>query len=181
MALFGNSKQAVDYVGTSLYQCVRPWLHMLHMYQGMGRQREFEIIARRLHDDFNLGVIRWYAGSEPPVPGDQGCLEAYPHVVSQIAGCWGQKDCLNYINSLLEDNRAGVRHGFILGAFEDLLLLAEILEVAPTPQRHVSQEEPLGRQPSSAGSRLYRLALTGTLALLNRLHLYYPRRPTLGA
>lgn len=176
MALFWNDKRAVDYVGSSLYQCVRPWLNMLHMYQGMGRQREFEIIARRLHDDFNLGVILWSAGTEPPMSGVQGYLEAYPHVVQQITACWAQKDCLDYINTLLEDNRAGVRHGFTLGAFEELLLLAELLEGGRGPHPLLREDAPEQAPAMSAAGHPYRLLLTGTLALLNRLHIYYPKR-----
>ena len=180
---FGNDKRehGVNYVGTSLYQCVQPWLSMLSMYQAMGRQREFEVIARRLHDDFNLGIILWHADDEMPAPGDQGCLEAYPHIIEHISACWRRRECLEYVNDLLEDNRAGVRRGFTLGAFAELLLLAELLEAGLMQRQPPPQEDKAEVPATPIASRLYRLALTGTLALLNRLHLYYPKRPSMGA
>ena len=163
----GSKEQVADYVGTSLYQCVRPWLNMLNMYQGMGREREFRIIARRLNDDFNLGLIHWNAGAEVPNPGAKGCLEAYPHIVQHITECWGLKECQEYVNSLLEDNRAGVRKGFSLGAFEELLLLAELLEAQLPPQW------PEGRPESKAAVRasdpLWHAAMGGVQSLLRRL------------
>lgn len=116
-----------DYTSTSLYEIVLPWLNMLKMYRNMGRKAEFEVVAHRLHDDFNLEMIPWQTG-EAAGAADRMSLENFPHILDRLAATWGRRDGLMYVNELLEGNRAGSRGGFPLAVFEELLLLASLLE-----------------------------------------------------
>ena len=153
---------------------------MLSMYLGMGCRREFEVIARRLHDDFNLGMIRWEADEDVDVPKAEGrgCLEAYPHIIENISARWERPECLEYLNSLLEDNRAGIRSGFTLGAFEELLLLAELAEARQPPLSPVVREDKAENAASnSAAGQVVRAALTGAGAVLLRLQVQQSKTP----
>ncbi len=131
-----NEAQAVvDYVSPSVFQTVRPWLKMLEMYRGMGRKAEFEVVAYRLHDDFNLKLISWFDAE-----GDSGDntdrLENYSAILNRIIATWGQRECLVFVNGLLEGNGEACRGDFSLGVFEELLLLAEVLENLGRPACH---------------------------------------------
>ncbi len=117
-----------DYTSTSLYEIVLPWLNMLKMYRSMGRKAEFVVVAHRLHDDFNLEMIPWQTG-EAADAAERMTLEDFPHIMENLLATWGRRECLTYINELLEGNRAGSRGGFPLAVFEDLLLLACLLEM----------------------------------------------------
>lgn len=117
----------VDYISPGLYQSVRPWLHMLECYRKQEKRTEFEVIAYRLHDDFNLQMISWQSAGEDP-SGNARTLESFPHIIERMTETWGTQDCLNYLYSLLEGNREGSRTGFPLPVFEEILLLAGMLE-----------------------------------------------------
>lgn len=134
----------VDYIGSSVYQSVRPWLNMLAMYHGMGRRREFEVIAERLHEEFNLGLIRWDDSLRCVADGGKAALEDFPRILDQVSRTWDTPECLAYLNGLLEDNRAGERRGFSLGAFEELLLLSELQELRRPPRPVVPLESGQG-------------------------------------
>lgn len=117
----------VDYLSPSLYQSVRPWLSLLEMYRTTDRRAEFSVLANRLQDDFNLSHIAWQTSKDR---GAEVCtpLEAFPHIVEWLAAMWGRPESLEYVHALLQDNRAGRRSGFPLAAFEELLMLASLLE-----------------------------------------------------
>lgn len=128
MLLFGlllhkKEKPSHDYMVSGVYQEMLPWLNMLKHYQAVGRQAEYEALADRLHYDFNLQDIPW--GSTPE---NGTTLEDYPHVIEALNDNWGSRQCLQYLRSLLHENRGGARSGFPLAVFEEIALLAGMME-----------------------------------------------------
>jgi len=117
------------YISHGIYPWLTPWLNILEVYHSLGRQAEFETVALYLHDDFNCTLIRWHAreydyGNKTPLS-----IEAFPHIMVRISATWGRQECLTYLRTLLEDKRDKTRSGFQLAVFQEILLLAGLLEV----------------------------------------------------
>ena len=130
-----GGRLVVDYVTPSLHQSVLPWLNMLEMYRCKGSKTEFEAIARRVHDDFNVQWIPWHPEEARWDNGKKG-LEDYPHIVKRLTAFWGKAVCHAFVQGLLLDNGNGSRTGFPLDVFKEALLVAGILDTwlaRPTP------------------------------------------------
>ena len=112
---------AVNYIGQSFCQSITPWLNLLKIYQRNGNKTEFEVVAHRLQDDFNLRLILWRPTESA---GAELSLKNFPHIARKIVGTSGRKERLMYVQGLLKDNRTGNRSGFPVGVFEELLLMA---------------------------------------------------------
>ena len=140
-----SSETVADYLSPSLYQSVRPWLNLLEMYRSTDRRSEFSVVANRLQDDFNLSLIPWQTVERGEGEARMS-LEAFPHIVERLAATWGRRESLDYVHALLQDNRAGSRAGFPLAVFEELLLLASLLE-----ERFGDTDRLLSEQPTQIG------------------------------
>ena len=140
---------------TTLYESARPWLGLLQAYRSLGRRNEFEIIACRLRDEFNLRRIPWDIGL---VGGTEAELspDNYPHILEKVTAGWGKKECGDYLAGLLADKRQGHRAGFPLPVFDDLLMLYGVLET-------LLREEPASGRASD-GEAAARLGEPGNQA-----------------
>jgi len=52
---------------------------------------------------------------------------AFPHLLRNIQTTWREAGCVQYLHSLLTDNRQGTRSGFSQSVAEELLLLIAML------------------------------------------------------
>jgi hypothetical protein len=68
--------------------------------------------------------------------------KAFPHVVERVVKTWGKQECLEYIESLMVDQR-GTRLGFPFPAIDEILLLREV---------HLAQHRDARRLPHIWGS-----------------------------
>lgn len=131
--LEGAAQILADHINANPKQTVRPWLRLLEVYREGGMRMEFEALARRLNQTFNIEVMAW---DQKPRWRGHDCLENYPHIVARLVESWHTPACQDYLRHLLQDNRDGTRSGFSAEVLEDILLLANLLErkaEAPAP------------------------------------------------
>jgi hypothetical protein len=123
-------------------EAVTPWLRLLDTYRRLGAKDEYDTLAGRLTQHFNVHVRSWH---QPSLPYSGPGLEAYPHVVEALMHHWGTRDCRSYLGRLLADNRGGSRGGFSAQALDDILMLAGILNAV-----HTVPPDPVPAQQSAA-------------------------------
>lgn len=107
---------------------IQPWSMLLDLYRRGDMRAEFEMLAGRMREKFNVHVPSW-VDSDMPVSGLKS-LEDYAHIVWRASNTWGTQECLNYLYELVHDNRAGQRNGFPLEVVGEIALLMRILEEA---------------------------------------------------
>lgn len=107
---------------------IQPWSMLLDLYRRGDMRTEFETLASRMREKFNVNVPSWVE-SNTPVSGLKS-LEDYAHIVWRASSNWGKQECLTYLYELVHDNRAGQRSGFPLEVVEEIALLMRILEEA---------------------------------------------------
>lgn len=148
MLAFGRIKGAtetlLDYIEANPEEALQPWIKLLDIYRLNGMRQEYESLAQRLRQHFNVAPANWETSAElPPRPDENGDEGALPfaallprlpsigqivHVRDEIARTWGSRESLVYIDKLLRDNRQGERQGFALSTVNELLFLLAILE-----------------------------------------------------
>lgn len=128
MTLFGWPKSAaktlVAYIDSSPHHTLEPSLKLLEVYRSAGMRTEYDILAGRLNQSFNVAIPSWREENDT----HHQSLEHYPHILARISASWGRPECLTYLRRLLQDNRSGCRVGFPLGVLHELLLLESVLE-----------------------------------------------------
>lgn len=122
-------KIVASYINHGIYPWLTPWLNLLEVYHALGRQAEFETVALYLHDDFNCKLIRWHGKEEYCVAKEHQSVEAFPHIVERLTATWGRPECLAFLKNLLEEKRDKTRAGFQLAVFQEIVLLAGVLEI----------------------------------------------------
>lgn len=122
----GAAQTLVEQIRREPRQALLHWLKLLEIYRKEGQQEEFERSAEELRRHFNVQPEDWHAR-----PDVQRSLEDYPHIASRVATLWKNKPaCLDYLQSLLDDNRGGARAGFPRSVAEELVLLSTLLKNA---------------------------------------------------
>lgn len=129
MLSFGRVKGAAqtlaDYIAHNPRQAVEPWLKLLDVYRGAGMRGEWEALAGRLNQTFNVEVPQWDGLHLSPAAQ---ALEDYPHVVARLMETWPGPQALDYLNQLLKDTRNGTRAGFPMAVLNEILMLVAVLE-----------------------------------------------------
>lgn len=135
MLSFGRVQSAAqtlqEYIEANPREALQPWVKLLDIYREGNMRDQFDALASKLHQNFNVELQRW-DGSIPLAKPDASfarstTLEELPHIVDQIVSRWPGKDCQDYLRRLLRDNRSGERSGFTLPVVQEILLLIEIL------------------------------------------------------
>ena len=104
-----------------------PWLLLLDLLHRAGDSAGYAAASAECRRYFNVNL------SSHPVSQDSSTtegLEAYPHVLEQIAHQWNTPDIVSLFNELIYDHRGGTRAGFEPGAYRDILLLRAIAQDA---------------------------------------------------
>jgi hypothetical protein len=148
----GAAQALADHIDAHPKQTVRPWLRLLEVYREGGMRAEFDSLARRLNQTFNIEVMAW---QQQPRRRDHDCLQNYPHIVARLLDTWGTPACQAYLRHLLNDNRNGTRTGFPAEVLDEILLLANILEriaemPVPVPLAEIQPQPTLGREAPGA-------------------------------
>jgi pilus assembly protein FimV len=99
------------------------WLYLLKLYREVGDQPKFEALLQRFKSHFNTKAPEWNA--KPDEMNGKG-LEDYPYLLNQICTLWGNPHVARYLENLLFNNRSGLREGFDLPVYLDLIMLANI-------------------------------------------------------
>lgn len=129
MLSFGRLKGAAvslaDYIQSTSPDSPQAWLMLLDLYRRAGMKAEYQALAPKLGERFNLAVPDWrvnWRGSS------LRSLEDYPHIAKQLTRDWGHAEALDYLYGLVQDRRNGTRHGFPLEVMEEIVLLIRVLE-----------------------------------------------------
>lgn len=126
--LQGAAETLAEHVREHSPDNILPWSMLLDLYRRGGMRQEFEVLAKTIHDKFNVQIAGWDS-AETPISGLRS-LEEYPRILHRVAEIWGTPACLDYLYDLVHDTRAGQRHGFPLEVVEELTLLILVQEDA---------------------------------------------------
>lgn len=120
----GAAQTLIEYVEAKPREALYHWLKLLDIYS-VTSSKEFKETAEKLRLHFNIQADNWAKAQT----GEEPTLESFPHVCEILQRTWSApKNCIEYLEHLLKDNRAGLRTGFPRPVAEEFLLLIEILK-----------------------------------------------------
>jgi len=126
MASMGLAESAaqtlVEHIRENPRQSLHHWLKLLDLHRLNGSRDEFERSTEELRHHFNVRADEWESGGA----SQRSSLENYAHIRSKLIELWPTPDCVQFLQSLLMDNREGTRAGFPLPVAEEILLLIAI-------------------------------------------------------
>jgi TolA-binding protein len=112
----------VEHIRENPRQSLHHWLKLLDLHRLNGSRDEFERSTEELRRYFNVRADDWDNSDTP----QRSSLENYSHIRSKLIDLWRKSDCVQFLQSLLMDNREGTRAGFPLPVAEEILLLIAI-------------------------------------------------------
>jgi hypothetical protein len=135
MLSLGETQRALkalhEFVQEHPDDAVAPWLRLLDLLRTRGKKTEFQALASKLHQVFNIATPQWEVSEQEPPPSADGetatSLEDFPHIRQCLVDTWGTAEGLKYLDILMRDNRAGQRQGFPTQIAEEAILLHDIL------------------------------------------------------
>lgn len=102
------------------------WMFLLDILHAQGLRQEFEKLALEIRNRFNVALPSWEKSNERS--HGMTSLEHFPHLFARITELWHDPQCIDYLRSLLQNDRNGERGGFHMDAFRELLFLTSLLE-----------------------------------------------------
>jgi hypothetical protein len=127
MTSMGLSESAaqtlVEHIRENPRQSLHHWLKLLELHRLNGNRDEFERSTEELRQHFNVRADEWESSS---LASPRDSLENYSHIRSRLIDLWRKSECVQFLQSLLMDNREGTRAGFPLPVAEEILLLIAI-------------------------------------------------------
>ena len=120
------------FVAVERPQSPLPLLCLLDVYRSLGDLEKYEAVHKRIKAIFNVKLASWKMRSDFQHPK---MLADYPHVRDRILALWGTDEVVSYLDTLMLDNRDGLREGFDLPAYRDILRLKNIAGNTPTHGR----------------------------------------------
>ena len=130
MLSFGRINSAAealaDFIEKNPKEAFAPWLKLLEVYRANGQRTEFNRIAQKLNQTFNVWTVDWDNFNDTLTPAHS--LETMTHIVERLQKLWGTRECQAYLQTLLRDTRDETRRGFPLATIDDILSLNDILE-----------------------------------------------------
>ena len=124
--LDGAAETVAEYIENYSPQNIGPWLLLLDLYRRGNMRNEFEHFSETVRTRFNVQLPTWETSTT--VISGLRTLEDYPHILKRISEQWGSPECVDYLQSLTQDNRGGQRTGFPLEIVEEIALLLRVLE-----------------------------------------------------
>ncbi|WP_417067912.1 FimV family protein [Niveibacterium terrae] len=123
----GAAETLAEYIRTNPRQAVRPWVKLLEVYKAANLRAEFDALALKLNQTFNVIAVNWEEFDKVKQINDS--IEQMPHILQTLTRIWNTREAQAYLYKLLRDNRDGTRRGFPLGPLDDLLMLSGVLEI----------------------------------------------------
>ena len=127
MTSMGLSESAaqtlVEHIRENPRQSLHHWLKLLDLHRLNGNRDDFERSTEEMRQYFNVRSDDW---DRTPVVSPRSSLENYTHIRAKLIELWRQSECVQFLQSLLMDNREGTRTGFPLPVAEEILLLIAI-------------------------------------------------------
>ena len=97
-----------------------PWLYLLDLYRGTGQRLKYDALHDKASRVFNARIPLW---DEDGDLSDGRTLEDFPHVVEKICALWETNEIFDYLEGLIFDKREGIREGFDLFVYQEIMLL----------------------------------------------------------
>jgi len=146
----GAAETLAEFIRSNPKQAVKPWVKLLEVYRAANMRTEFDALAHRLNQTFNVKTVTWGDFDEVRLANES--VEQMPHVLATITELWRTREAQTYLHRLLRDNRQGTRQGFPLGIVDDLLMLSGVLEIElgtykPTPEEIAAAEKASAAAP----------------------------------
>ena len=108
------------FAGIELPDSPIPWLYLLDLYRGTDQRLKYTALHDKASRVFNARIPLW---DEDGDLSDGRTLEDFPHVVERICALWETNDIFPYLESLIFDKREGIREGFDLFVYQEIMLL----------------------------------------------------------
>ncbi|MDP1611985.1 MAG: hypothetical protein Q8M11_13115 [Sulfuritalea sp.] len=122
----GAAQALLEYTEANPRHALYHWLKLLGIYRNKGLNKEFAETAEKLRQNFNIQA----EFSETAGTRDAPTLEKFSRVAQHVQEIWQRpRECIDYLQRLLEDNRDGARAGFPQSVAEEIILLTEILKI----------------------------------------------------
>ncbi|NEX59630.1 type IV pilus assembly protein FimV [Noviherbaspirillum galbum] len=112
-----------------------PWLYLMNAYRQVGDRASFDDLRLRTMESFNVDVPDW-SSRHAVVSYPGNCLTDFPHITERIIALWNTPEVVPYLESLLPDDRKGIRQGFPLAVYQDILGL---IHLASAPDREIAE------------------------------------------
>lgn len=149
----GAAETLAEYIRQNPKQAVRPWVKLLEVYKAADLRAEFDALALKLNQTFNVIAVNWDEFDRIKQIDDT--VEQMPHIMQALLRTWRTREAQSYLFKLLRDNRDGTRRGFPLGIVDDLLMLSGVLEIElgvfrPSEQELAELAAPLTETPAPA-------------------------------
>lgn len=127
-----------------------PWLCLLDVYASLNDREKYDAILARIKVLYNVKLTSWEARLDQHTPR---VLADFPHVVDTILALWDSDDIGPYLDSLLVDDRDGVREGFDLPVYRDIARLTALANDPARPRnlaemKNIKAYAPLFADPS---------------------------------
>ena len=113
----------VEHIRENPRQSLHHWLKLLDLHRLNGNRDEFERSTEEMRQYFNVRADDW---DRTPSATPRSSLENYTHIRAKLVEVWRQPECVEFLQSLMMDNREGTRTGFPLPVAEEILLLIAI-------------------------------------------------------
>lgn len=125
MGLAASAAESLaKHIATHPRQSLQHWLKLLDVYRIQGSREAFEKAAEEMRAHFNVRAGTWEHSADLPT---RTSIEDFPHLLRNLQSTWREPGCVQYMHSLLTDNREGTRSGFSQSVAEELLLLIAML------------------------------------------------------
>lgn len=99
------------------------WLYLFELYRSLGEEDKYAQLRSQFQRHFNGQIPAW--DDALPDPVEHG-LDSQKILLSRISMLWGTSQLIPFLESLIIDNREGMRTGFALPTYRDLLFLLDL-------------------------------------------------------
>lgn len=124
--LLNETQRAIDilenYCISETSESPVPWLYLFDLYGESGEVERYAALAERFQAKFNSKVPE---GDAHDGHGEKS-LEGFPYLMEQISALWGGEEVVNFLQSLLLNNRDEPRQGFDLLVYREILMLINL-------------------------------------------------------
>ena len=125
-----RSQDAIDHLKLTIdanpKASINHWLYLLEIFRKLNLKEEFKKYAEGLKANFNVTTQAW---DDSIAPGTlPQYLEEFPNIMEKLYIIWPSNQAIDYLRSLITDNRDGERAGFGKAVLSEILLLIALLD-----------------------------------------------------
>ncbi len=99
------------------------WLYLFELYRSLGEEEKYSELRTQFQRRFNGQIPGWLDALPDPA---EHTLENLPALLEKICMLWGTSQVIPFLEELIVDNREGMRTGFALPTYRELLFLLDL-------------------------------------------------------